>query len=82
MAGKHAAAYDLRALRAERGLSQDAVAVLSGLTGAEISLLERGKVSPRPETVVKLARALGIGARRMGRILEASATAGRDGDAG
>jgi transcriptional regulator with XRE-family HTH domain len=80
VAASNGAAYNLRALRRDRGLSQDAVAVLSGLTGAEISLLERGKVSPRPETVVKLARALGIGASRLQRILQASA-AGRDGEA-
>lgn len=74
-------AYDLRQLRADRGLTQRAVAVLTGLTQGEISQLEQGRVTPRPETIVKLAKALGIGAYRMRDILNATAAAGRDGDA-
>lgn len=82
MAGDNSgAAYDLRQLRRDRGLTQRAVAVLSGLTQGEVSLLERGEVTPRPATIVKLAKALGIGAYRMRDILNAAAAARREGDA-
>jgi transcriptional regulator with XRE-family HTH domain len=81
VAGSNGATYDLRQLRRDRGLSQRAVAVLAGLTSPEVSLLEHGKVTPRPATIVKLAKALGIDAYRMRDILAASAAAGRDGDA-
>jgi transcriptional regulator with XRE-family HTH domain len=56
------AANGLRQLRQERGLTLQAVSVLSGITAAEASMLERGLIQPRPETIVKLARALGVGA--------------------
>jgi transcriptional regulator with XRE-family HTH domain len=62
----------LRQLRADRGLTQRALGVLAGLTGPEISFLERGMVRAHPATVVKLSMALGIGAYRMRDILEAS----------
>ena len=69
------AANGLRQLRQERGLTLQAISVLSGITAAEASMLERGLIQPRPETIVKLARALGIGAYRMRDILTAPATA-------
>jgi transcriptional regulator with XRE-family HTH domain len=69
--------YTLRQLRADRGLTQRAVSVLSGLTQQEVALLERGRRHAQPVTIVKLAKALGIGADRMQAIL----TASRDGDA-
>ena len=65
------AANGLRQLRQERGLTLQAISVLSDITAAEVSMLERGLIQPRPETVVKLARALGIGAYRMRDILAA-----------
>jgi transcriptional regulator with XRE-family HTH domain len=65
------AANGLRQLRQERGLTLQAVSVLSGITAAEASMLERGLIQPRPETIVKLARALGVGAYRMRDILTA-----------
>lgn len=74
---KYPTGYDLRQLRQDRGLTQGAVAVLAGITNVEVSLLERGKVSPQPATIVKLAKGLGIGAERMRDILAAS----RDGNA-
>jgi len=70
------AVVPLRQFRAERGLSQAAIAVLSGLSQREVSLVERGQVRPRPETVVKLAKALGIDAQRMALIC---ATPAQDG---
>jgi transcriptional regulator with XRE-family HTH domain len=63
------AANGLRQLRQERGLTLQAISVLSGITAAEASMLERGLIRPKPETIVKLARALGIGAYRMRDIL-------------
>ncbi len=59
----------LRELRKARGLSLDAVSVLAGVDPATVSRIERRLVEPRPETVVRLARGLGIAARRMRAIL-------------
>lgn len=60
----------LRELRKERGLTLEAVSVLADdVDIATISRIERGLTRPRPDTVVKLARGLGISARRMRRIL-------------
>lgn len=61
----------LRALRAERGLTLEAVAILSDVDVATISRIERRLVEARPATVVKLARGLGVSARRMQQILAA-----------
>jgi transcriptional regulator with XRE-family HTH domain len=60
---------DLRALRQERGLTLEAVGILGDTDPATVSRIERGLVQPEPETIVRLARALGISARRMARIL-------------
>jgi transcriptional regulator with XRE-family HTH domain len=69
-------AYGLRELRRDRGLSLQAVAVLAGISDMEVSLLERGKIrAPRPQTIVALAKALGISAHRMRDILTAPAAA-------
>lgn len=73
--------YDLRRLRADRGLTQPAVGILAGISNQEVSLLERGLVTPRPTTIVKLAKGLGIGAERMRAILAASAKTQQNGDA-
>lgn len=69
------AANGLRQLRQERGLTLQAVSVLSGITAAEASMLERGLIQPKPATIVKLARGLGISAYRMRDILTAPAPA-------
>lgn len=57
----------LRELRRERGLTLEAIAFLAGddVDIATISRIERGLVTPRPDTVVKLARALGVSVKRM-----------------
>jgi transcriptional regulator with XRE-family HTH domain len=60
---------NLRTLRQERGLTLEAVTVLGGPDPATVSRVERGLVQPRPETIVRLARALGMSARRMASIL-------------
>ena len=60
----------LRELRRQRGLSLEALAVLAGMDIASLSRIERGLQRPRPETVVRLAKGLGIAALRMKEILE------------
>jgi transcriptional regulator with XRE-family HTH domain len=53
-------AQNLRERRARAGLSQEALADACDLHRTEISLLERSKRSPRLETIVILARGLGL----------------------
>jgi transcriptional regulator with XRE-family HTH domain len=63
---------DLRELRKSRGLSLEALGYLAGVDQATISRIERGLAEPRRETVVQLARALRIGAKRMAEIMAKS----------
>ena len=53
-------AENLRRYRDLSGLSQEALADACDLHRTEISLLERSKRSPRLETIVILARGLGL----------------------
>jgi transcriptional regulator with XRE-family HTH domain len=53
-------AANLRQAREEAGISQEALASKCELHRTEISLLERCKRSPRLETIVILARGLGL----------------------
>ncbi len=53
-------AENLRRQRDLAGLSQEALADVCDLHRTEISLLERSKRSPRLETIVILARGLGL----------------------
>jgi transcriptional regulator with XRE-family HTH domain len=53
-------AANLRRHRTRVGLSQEALADVCDLHRTEISLLERCKRSPRLETIVILARGLGL----------------------
>jgi transcriptional regulator with XRE-family HTH domain len=53
-------AQNLRTAREKSGLSQEALAEACDLHRTEISLLERCKRSPRLETLVILARGLGL----------------------
>lgn len=62
----------LRRLRAERALTLEAVSVLAGVDTATVSRIERGISRARPDTVVRLARGLGISARRMARLIDSS----------
>lgn len=48
----------LAALRQAAGLTQNALAVRSGLSAASVLRLERGDYSPTWSTVLKLAKAL------------------------
>ena len=65
----------LKDLFAERGLKYDAAAMLADVDKATISRIANGKTRARPETIVRLSRALGISARRMEAICAASHTA-------
>lgn len=53
------AGRSLRALRKRRGLTLGALSALSGVHRDDLGRYERGEAVPRPETVRKLARALG-----------------------
>ena len=53
-------AANLRQARGKAGISQEALADKCELHRTEISLLERCKRSPRLETIVILARGLGL----------------------
>jgi transcriptional regulator with XRE-family HTH domain len=61
-------------LRARRGWTLDEVHVLTHgeLDPATISRTERGLTEPRPETIVALARAYGMSAKTMRRVIEAT----------
>jgi plasmid maintenance system antidote protein VapI len=62
---------DLRQFLATREISQDAAGLLAGVDGSTISRIVNGQVQARPRTVVKLAKALGVSARRMQVMCEA-----------
>lgn len=53
-------AANLRAARERSGLSQEALGDAVGLHRTEVSLLERAGRDPRLDTIVRLARGLGI----------------------
>lgn len=57
----------LRKLRAERGISQDALAERTGIHPTAMGRLERGAREPRLGTILRLARGLGV---HPGRLLE------------
>lgn len=56
---------ELREIRKERRLSLEAVGYLAGVDAATISRIENGLVVPRPETVVRIAQALGVAVSRI-----------------
>ena len=51
---------NLKGHRLKAGLSQDDVAWISGLHRSEVSLVELGKRTPRVDTLVRIAKAIGI----------------------
>lgn len=53
-------AENLRAARADAGISQETLGARADLHRTEVSLLERGERDPRLATIVKLARGLGV----------------------
>jgi transcriptional regulator with XRE-family HTH domain len=61
----------LRRLRKQARLTQADLAVLTDKTEAAISRFESGERRPAPDTVVRLARALGVSAIRLQALLDA-----------
>ena len=55
----------LRSVRMERGFSQEALGFACGRHRTYVSALERGTSSPTLQTVVRLARALGVDAAEL-----------------
>jgi plasmid maintenance system antidote protein VapI len=70
----------LKDLIAERDLRYDALALLGQTDKATISRIATGKMRARPETVVRLARALGVSARRMQSLCDESWAAAHPGE--
>lgn len=63
----------LKEFIAERGNPPlDALALLAGTDKGTISRISNGRQRARPETVVRLARSLGVSARRMQALCDAS----------
>lgn len=60
----------LRELLDARGLTMDAAAVLGKVDTATISRICSGQARATPQTIVRLAHALGINARRMARLCD------------
>jgi len=59
-----------RELLTARGLTMDAAAVLGQVDTATVSRICSGQARATPQTVVRLARALGVNARRMARLCD------------
>lgn len=69
----------LRDFLVSRDIRQDAAAVLAGVDASTISRIGMGQTRARPQTVVRLARALGVSARRMQAMCDASWAAAHEG---
>lgn len=63
--------------RQSRGLTLEAVGYLTGLDKSTVSRVERGRVQPQPETVVRLARALGLSVASLRAMLASGSDAQR-----
>lgn len=66
----------LRDLLTERGIRMDAAALMAGVSTSTISRICSGAEKAQPATVVKLAKALGVSARRTQALCDASRKAG------
>jgi transcriptional regulator with XRE-family HTH domain len=51
---------NLAACRAAVGMTQEQLSLESGLTTTQISRIEKGRANPLAETLVRLAKALGV----------------------
>lgn len=60
----------LHELLTSRGLNMISAGVLAGVDAATISRICSGQARATPQTVVRLARALGVSARRMARLCD------------
>ncbi len=67
----------LRDLLTERNIRMDAAATLAEVSVSTISRICSGTEKARPATVVRLAQALGVSARRMQDLCDATSVAGR-----
>lgn len=70
MDGRTLVARNLRKLRVERGLSQDALAVDAGLDRSFVGRIERGLENPTVDTLDRFARALGVPTAELLRVPE------------
>jgi transcriptional regulator with XRE-family HTH domain len=57
---RHHFGHNLRALRLETGMTQEALGLASGVHPTVVSRLERGERDPRISTIIKLAAALEV----------------------
>ena len=55
----------LTVLRAERKLTQEALANMAGISRTTLSEIENGKKTPEAGTIVKLVKALGVPANQI-----------------
>ena len=62
----------LRDLLTERGIRMDAAALMAGVSTSTISRICSGTEKAKPETVVSLAKALRVSARRMQAMCDAA----------
>ena len=60
MDGRQLVAHNLRRLRVQRGLSQDALAVDAGLDRSYVGRIERAIENPTVDSLDKFAQALGV----------------------
>ena len=74
MDGRARLAWNLRSLRAERGLSQETLAVDTGVAAPYVSGIERGLVNPTIDVLDRLAAALGIEIDRLLRAYDTTDT--------
>ena len=56
---------NMRAIRKKKGMTQKQVAAACGLAGSTIRTYELGNANPKPATVAKIARALGVSAAEL-----------------
>lgn len=68
----------LRELLTERNIRMDAAAMLAEVSTSTISRICSGTEKARPVTIAKLAQALGVSARRMQALCDASHAAAHD----
>lgn len=61
-----------RSVRKEKGMSQEDVSLKGGCDRTTISLIERGLVSPKLETIVRLCRVLKVNPSEVMRRMERS----------
>ena len=72
---KRALGQAVGCLRAERGMSQEVLAGLAGISRAHLSLIENGRKQPRFDTLWAIAEALGLQPSELVRRAEAVAEA-------